>query len=619
MPTLYAADLNYLQNLLEQARPQKLAEQREWHVLLHYRQTNHGYISEVDDPQFFNAPDGKIHSQAELEATLKAFFAPSLKETQHPQCAFIARYHWLKQQLAFDPVRLPPQPCPRFENWLAQLQPAGLTLIFPAAYLNNPSSMFGHTLLRIDQENQNKQTRLLAHALNYAANTGEENGLVFAIKGIMGSYPGLFSVLPYYKKVKQYSDLEHRNLWEYQLNFTLAEIHQLLRHVWELDKIYFDYYFFDENCAYHLLSLLEVARPSLHLREQFPAWVIPADTVRAVVSIPDMVKQTEFRAAKATQLRHRLHHLSKEQQDWVYKIANDQIGLEDTLLTTLDLTTRTEILETTYDYLHYQQMKVPQADKKSARRLRKLLIARSRLPTNATTTDVQPPIPPRPEQGHASFRLAVGFGSDGEQSYQSLRLRPAYHDLLDPEAGYTPGAQINFLEFSLRHPNNSTGLKLEGLKLIDIVSLTPRDRFFQQSSWKINTGWQRRQLDADERTLVYHTNGGIGTSYKPIHNLLGYAFLEGSLDIGGALQHNYALGLGGSAGVFVDVGSRWRMLISAAVQRFGLGHRQTLREIGLEQRFTLNPNNTLRLQLNRHYFAKDQADSQIELNWHWYF
>ncbi len=616
-PAPYAADWAYLQSLLTQAHTQKLAEHREWQVLLHYQPSGGGHVSEVDDPRFFNAPNGQTNPIAELEATLKAFFAPPSKpntKPQHPQCAFIARYHWLKQQLNFYSVRLPPQPCPAFDKWLAQLQPAGLSMIFPAAYLNNPASMFGHTLLRIDQVNQTEQTRLLAYALNYTAATNEENGLVFAIKGITGGYPGLFSVLPYYKKVKEYSDLENRNLWEYQLNFTPQEIHRLLRHVWELDQIYFEYYFFDENCAYHLLSLLEVARPSLHLREQLPPWIIPADTVRAVVAVPGLVKQAVFRAASTTRLRHALYQLSPQQQDWVYQLAQGEIAPEESHFAALDVTTRTQVLEVAYDYLYYQHQS-RQTDKTRARRLRKLLIARSRLPSNVTFSPL--PTPPPPEQGHASFRMTMGWGYDDGQYYQRLRLRPAYHDLLDPEAGYTPGAQINFFDLSLRHQSSS--LKLDALKLIDIVSLSPRDRFFKSLSWKINTGWQRRQLGEGKRSLIYRTNGGAGLSYKPAANVQGYAFLESSLDIGGALRHDYALGLGGSAGLFVDVGSRWRGHIYATVQRFGLGHTQTLHEIGMEQRLTLSQNNALRLRLNRQDFTKDNAASQIELSWQWYF
>ena len=101
--------------------------------------------------------------------------------------------------------------------------------------------------------------------------------------------------------------------------------------------------------------------------------------------------------------------------------------------------------------------------------------------------------------------------------------------------------------------------------------------------------------------------------------MLGYAFLETSLDIGGKLQHDYALGFGGSMGLFVDGGSRWRGHIYTTAQRFSLGHTQTVREIGIEQRFTLSQNSSLRLQWSRHYFTKDYAASQIELSWQWYF
>jgi hypothetical protein len=263
----------------------------------------------------------------------------------------------------------------------------------------------------------------------------------------------------------------------------------------------------------------------------------------------------------------------------------------------------------------YYQHESPQTDKTRARRLRKLLIARSRLRSNATFSPL--PTPPPPEQGHASFRMTMGLGYDDGQHYQRLRLRPAYHDLLEPEAGYTPGAQINFFDLSMRH--HSSNLKLDALKLIDIVLLSPRDRFFQSLSWKINTGWQRRQLDEDKRALIYRTNGGAGFSYKPVANMQGYAFLESSLDIGGALRHDYALGLGGSAGLFIDVGSRWRGHIYANVQRFGLGHTQTLHDVGIEQRLTLSQNNALRLRLNRHSFNQNNGDSQIEFSWQWYF
>ncbi|NIQ11965.1 MAG: DUF4105 domain-containing protein, partial [candidate division Zixibacteria bacterium] len=55
---------------------------------------------------------------------------------------------------------------------------------------------------------------------------------------------------------------------------------RMFMHVWELEKIYSHYFFFDENCAFQLLFLFDAARPSLRLVDQARPWVIPVDTIR---------------------------------------------------------------------------------------------------------------------------------------------------------------------------------------------------------------------------------------------------------------------------------------------------------------------------------------------------
>ena len=140
--------------------------------------------------------------------------------------------------------------------------------------------MFGHTFLRVDPKDQTEQTRILAYTINYAAEVPPNPGIEYAYKGIFGGYKGFFSTIPYYLKVKEYRDIENRDIWEYRLNFSPKQIDRLLMHAWELGNAYFDYFFFKENCAYHILSLLEVADPSLRLTERFHFWTIPADTIR---------------------------------------------------------------------------------------------------------------------------------------------------------------------------------------------------------------------------------------------------------------------------------------------------------------------------------------------------
>ncbi|MCY1497741.1 hypothetical protein D9M68_317120 [compost metagenome] len=131
-------------------RARELAAQPYWIALGHYQPARlGGWTSFVDDPDFFLAPDGAEHPQAELAATLEALYAPPGLGDRHAQCVYPARTRWLRDQLQLDD--LPQVECPEFQTWYRDINPHSAVLVFPAAYLNSPSSMFGHTLLRIDQ------------------------------------------------------------------------------------------------------------------------------------------------------------------------------------------------------------------------------------------------------------------------------------------------------------------------------------------------------------------------------------------------------------------------------------------------------------------------------------
>jgi Domain of unknown function (DUF4105) len=603
LPVAAAASGDYRAELIAAARAKRLSEEPQWRALLHYhrRLIHPGFESQADDPSFFNAPDGKTNPEAELEATLAAFFSDD-EETpkqQNPQCRFIARYHWLKRELAFDSARLPERPCRRFREWRAALNPQSLTLIFPAAYLNNPASLYGHTFLRVDAKDQDERTRLLAYSVNYAAATTETNGIAFAINGIFGGYPGVFSMAPYYSKVTEYNDIENRDIWEYELNFTPEEIDRLLMHVWELGPIRFDYYFFDENCSYHLLSLFDAARPTLHWTDRFPLWAIPADTVRVVTEEPGMLRRVTYRPSRSTLLRYQESRLTAEQVRLAKAIALGSAPVASAAAAERTDIERARVLELAYEYLDYERLRGRATDAPAtAARLRELLLARSRVEVGA---DAPPPMPAvRPDQGHRSARAAIGVGRENGVGFQELRVRPAYHDLLDPEDGYIRGAAIEFFNFALRHRERDDRTRLEQLDFVDIVSLAPRDELLKPWSWRINVGYARARLDSANEPLVFHVAGGAGGAWEPAPSLLTYAMLEGALATNHHLEAGFAVGAGPAFGALFDVTQRWRLQLEARALRYGIGDVHSTGELIADQRFTLGRQAALRLEWSHH-------------------
>lgn len=616
--SLPASAADYADELVAQARALDLHRKREWQLLLHYRPGTFGGVrSFADDPAFFNASRGATDPAAELEATLRAFFS-TIEETdarQNPQCRFIARYRWLRSMLAFDPARLPEQPCGRYERWRERLAPSRLAMVFPTAYLNSPASMYGHTLIRIDGSDQDDRTRLLAYAINFAAQTEEGNGLVFAWRGVMGGYAGRFSMMPYYVKVAEYSDLENRDIWEYELDLTPAQIDRLLEHVWELGPIRFDYYFLDENCSYQLLSLLDVARPDLRLAERFPFWTIPTDTIRVVTETPGLLKRVVYRPSRSTELAHRLRLTAASEVQLAGQVAKGSVAPDAPQIAALPKPVQAGVLELAYDELDFQRLTGKAKGTDLPERLRGLLLARSRLPETAPTP--APPVPAvRPDQGHRSARLSLGGGTTAGDGFQELQFRGAYHDLLDPEPGFRPGSQIEFGNIAVRHENDS-GLRLERLGIINVNSIAPRDALRKPVSWQADFGLERTRAADGSRPLLFQASGGVGLAGSFGGNGLAWVMADVGLIGSGRFDPGVGFGAGLSAGVALNLTSRWRLMATARSLHYAIEGPGERSIVALSQSILLAPDLALRIDADvRREFGVRWSTVGAYLQWY---
>jgi hypothetical protein len=592
----------YLVELIDKSLQAKLASEQEWHLLLHYREDLFGgYTSEQDDLGFFMSPEGKTDPQAELDATLKQFFSDELvgRSKQPAQCAFIARYTWLKQRLAFDDTRLQPMACERFDRWFADFDAQSITLIFPSAFLNNPASMFGHTLLRVDQRGQTDSTRILAYTINYAADVPPDAGMAYPIRGIFGGYRGYFSTIPYYLKVREYRDIENRDIWEYRLNFTEHQVRRLLMHAWELGNASFDYYFFKENCSYHLLALLDYADPTLHLTEEFLFWTVPADTVRVIASKPGLVSGIAYRPSRSNVIRRKRESLPSEEREIAYRLIRDIDELTSPAFVQLGLPRKAFLLDLASDYLRYRTDTTDSPPPELKERNRAVLTARSQLRIPSPEFAVVP-FAKQPELGHRTSRATVGAGWRNNDTFEEVTVRAGYHDLLDPEIGYTPDAQIELASISLRHYNRVDQTRIERATLANVLSLSPIDSVFHVPSWKINAGMNTIRFGSCQLCSNGVLNGGIGAAAEShwLKREVVFAFAEAEANYSRAYEEDHRVGGGGTVGLLADFTDRWKLMASGTYLRYALGDKSDDFRWFVGQRYTLSQNSALRLEYN---------------------
>ena len=600
----YNHDDNYLIELQQQASKLELSDQRAWHLLLKYnRRLFGGVVSEADGMDFFNAPDGKTNPESELAATLASFFLPldKLAENQeHPQCHFPARFKWLNQQLEFDTNRLEIQTCDRLERWVKELDPVGVTLVFATYYLNNPASMFGHTLVRIDSRDRGGENKLTNYGANYAAVPDTENPFLYAWRGLTGSFEGRFAIFPYYTKVQEYNNLESRDLWEYELKFTEDQLNTMLLHLWELGGTYFDYYYFQENCSYHVLSLFEIAKPDLHLKDQFFFSVIPADTVKIVMEQDDLVKNVVYRPSILSLMNQKRQAMTNEERQVFQGMVKAKISLDSDKFTSFPAQSQALLLDTYMDYLQYKSMQ--QKSDQEVKIPHSVLLARSRLQVADDETESITYFSSPPDLGHGADRFRFGMGHNDQEPFMEFAYRPAYHDLMAKDEGYDKDSEIIFMGFKLRYFLESERVRLDQARFLAITALNPYDSLFFKPSWRVDLSIDTlRDRDCNYCNAITG-NYGRGISYRPafFSPLLLFSFLDLRAEFSGNLRQDYRLGGDVEMGAYYDFNDLLRIKLAGSYRTFVVGEHKRFFTSHVTTRYALSQDLDIRFEFNRY-------------------
>lgn len=528
----------------------ELARDPIWLALIHQARRPLGRDSRraLDEAGFFFHPEGARRPDLELEATRDAFQLRNQELSLANRCRFPARHYFLAEHGIVAPER---GRCPELDAWRAMIGEFELTLIFPEAFLGNPASMFGHTLLRLDSPGTratDDASALLGWALDYSANAEGDVGALYLMRGLVGGYRGRFSIARYYERIKVYSDWQDRDIWEYPLSMAREGRERMLLHVWELRDVTLPYYFFTQNCSEKLLELLEVGWSRLERRGGFPPAVTPVDTLRAMAAAGDTVGEPKLRPSPATALQAAMSRLSRGETDQIQALADGRLASDDPSLDSLDDRSRARQLELAYDLLRHRYLagKATEADSRS--RSHALLMARSRLTVHDEpnrTASMLDRVPP--DRGHGTARIGLAGGIQDRDGFIELHLQPAYHTMLDAAGGFAEGGEIKILDTKIRFFPELERVRLHELVLLDVSTASPWRRPFRPLGWRLDLGLRTRLFSSrSDRGLdteaVFRMQGGVGAAFAPLPGLLLYGFGELALEAAPRIQGNTSVG-----------------------------------------------------------------------------
>lgn len=453
------------------------ATSKAWLKLLSYQQRGEKkFRSLVYHQEFFISAQGKTDPYAEAHAYIRALEAESpqlygfVKATL--PCAFPARYQLARN---YWPKHFKEVHCPQFAEWQDNLSLGDAYLVYSSSYPNNPASLFGHTFLRFDRKRKNLRqgsSELLGYSVGFLAVTDpNDNPLLYTFKGITGQYLGSFQLRPHYVNIGIYNNGESRDLWEYGLNLTAEEISYFEKVLYEqvLGPGY-QYYFFDDNCAFYLLNLLEMVRPELEFSSKNKLAVLPHETVKEVVD-KYSASLSHYRPSLSKVIDWRINGLTFSQMMNYRRAMNSQ---NQWAMNDPDLI---DVLVDGMREKNYQKKTLLTIAEK--KQMQDILEMRSEM--SMTTEEKQAPIdenkPFAPHLAHKSKRLQ--FVGDSDSSGFSLAY--GLHHRTDALAGFDPYSFINYLQLVVERREEQ--FRLGDFQFIAIESLTPFSLARPRISW----------------------------------------------------------------------------------------------------------------------------------------
>ncbi len=595
--------------LIDEVKLKEVSKSKAWLRLLHYEKFNGKYESRLDGIDYFFAEDGKTNPYSELVASIYGFSGSKRlgRLKLKPQCALPERFRFIRESFQIEYSRYD---CPQFQKFVDRFRnPHGVSLVFSSAYPNNPASMFGHTFLKFKSD---RKSDLLDIGVSFAAYTPQDyNMLVFMYKGVFGGYPGLWSMQPYFEKVNEYINSESRDLWEYELNLSKEETLRLLTHLWELEiSSYFDYYFFDENCAYQVLKAIEVVKLDWDITN-FRYYVIPGDTIKGVLRQPDAVNRVHFRPSLYHQAEAKLKNLDKEGRNSAIKWINKETNKDQ----------RGDVLDAALTGILYKKSQKKarwsQEDDLWENKILNLVASKKKEQGQVSYPDYY--YLSKPELGHDPYSVYLSGGAyslkdenrkiDG--GFGRFKLRSAYHDLLSSDVGYTPFSEIEFpwVEFQMR----GSELWLHELGLVQTTSLFPINQLDKKTSWRFKVALLRERISPCLDCLLPTIEGGLGFTLGENVRYRLYSLLLLNLDFHSRLDQGYRIRPNLELGFIVNVNNFYKA-------RLNYNHLIDLYTntqnyiIGISQSFIYNRNNEIRLSASKWSQVDYKKNEYGELN-----
>lgn len=561
------------------------------------------YVATEDGNAFYlalNKDDSWLKN--EFLISVKHLLDPATRQSFF--CSYPARSFWVANNFTINLTDLNLLECPGLAEWTSRFINYELSLAFASSDYSQPASIFGHTFIAL---HLGENEYLDGYAINYAANFEDQsNSINYFFNGLTGAYPGIITVSPLHKKIKEYTVENHRNIYFFHLKLNKQQKKQIIYALWERKKAKFDYLFVSENCSYSILKLLQALDPTIQMPQGLFGQVVPFETVRSVENAK-LIDSSSVIYASSKKIEDHLHQFSRGEKNALMALMDQRITFEQWLKKPGKINRLA-----TLQYLNLRIQR-DDIDRVYARKIRNLLTQETL--SNTNKADLFPTIQTTPNykdlfRSHLPNRSSIALkDSNRTGSHLDLSLRWAYHDLLDPTSSLLNSTSIEAFSGTFRVQEGDT--RLEKLDIISVKSLPNYSYLFPRVSKNFNISLNRSNLTDEKlgtnltwgRGLSNHTKSG-----DIFYSLVNFELLYSS-------NISTTLGFSSELGFNSNLSNNLRLLIKVNRKWYpDVDHTETLLYTGVN--FMLNERTTITGEFrNKDNTLSSEATVGIRLNY----
>ncbi len=585
-----------------QAEPgPELAFSDSWFLLNYYHRDHNGQISsEITNRNYFFSEVGATDPQAELAAYLKA--VSLFHETgagQGKLCRYPARYSFLEKYIPRQLTGKRPV-CDDYESLMQPSRVKSLSIIYADGYFGNPSSYYGHILLKSNYA-QNSGTNFFDPSLNYGAHvTDSTSNPLYIYRGLFGGYTASYKPNHYFRHSQNYTNAQLRDLWDYELDLTDQEVRFVLERSYELLNAEFRYYFVNDNCAHRIARLVEDATGK-PLTTTTGFWLTPVQVIRNLEdthrgSSRNLIRSEHYVPSLQTRFNTAYLQLSREER----RVFDHFFSETKSRTTAPDLLGDLRLLRLGLDYLDIQKAGLDSGTEdidgqhkiESKRRLLLAALMVSSPDASPSRNETKPPH--AAQKGQYPSLLQVQGVERKNHTALNIGLRVAYNDLLNHLGGQQPASRFIMGEVSAEI--SPEDIDLEKLTLLDILDFRLDPLPFDLSrkfSWSLTAQYDRLTpicSNCSAWALRYQA----GLARKLGDRTIAYAL------IGGQLQSSVSNS--GIVAITSEYGLTGKLPLDIRFSLFGLSRNYFTER---------NPDVYFGLDLSRSYFRANEIRAGI--------